>query len=120
MSYFEDYVEDGLCCQQCGEVIDGKEPGFPRYCDFCAELNKPKPKKERNIERSNYAIEKFKKNNIRFELKNKNIGHFHAWRKTDNKLFQFWAGTGKIMSANMKVNKRGIANLLKILEGEKI
>ena len=36
MSYFDDYVADGLCCQTCGEVIDGEEPGFPRECDYCS------------------------------------------------------------------------------------
>lgn len=29
MSYFEDYVEDGLCCQYCGALIDGDEPRLP-------------------------------------------------------------------------------------------
>lgn len=29
MSYFEDYVEDGLCCQYCGVLIDGEEPRLP-------------------------------------------------------------------------------------------
>ena len=28
MSYFEDYIEDGLCCQYCGGFIDGDEPRF--------------------------------------------------------------------------------------------
>lgn len=22
----------GLLCEACGEMIDGEEPGFPRYC----------------------------------------------------------------------------------------
>ena len=35
MSFFEDYVEDGLCCVCCGQVIDGDAPGFPRCCDEC-------------------------------------------------------------------------------------
>lgn len=26
MSFYEDYVEDGLCCQMCGVFIDGEEP----------------------------------------------------------------------------------------------
>lgn len=48
-------------------------------------------------DRIDYAIEQFEKNDIKYELKNKNTGHFHCRRKSDNKLFQFWAGTGKIM-----------------------
>lgn len=27
---------DGFCCEQCGEVIDGKSPGYPRTCKPCA------------------------------------------------------------------------------------
>ena len=37
MSFYEDYVEDGLCCQYCGAYIDGDEPGYPRSCEFCEE-----------------------------------------------------------------------------------
>jgi len=32
MSFFEDYVQDGLCCMTCGTLIDGEEPGYPRSC----------------------------------------------------------------------------------------
>jgi hypothetical protein len=35
MSYFEDYVEDGLCCESCGEFLGGGEPGFVRRCAGC-------------------------------------------------------------------------------------
>lgn len=35
MSYFEDYVQDGLMCMSCGVLIDGSEPGYPRECDDC-------------------------------------------------------------------------------------
>ena len=58
-------------------------------------------------DRIDYAIEQFEKNGIRYKLKNEAIGHFHCWRKSDNKLYQFWAGTGKILG----YRNRGI-NLL--------
>lgn len=113
MSYFEDYVEDGLCCQYCGQVIDGEEPGYPRSCEFCRGQSKI----ERNKQRVKYAIEQFKKHNITFILKNEKIGHFHVRRKRDNQLFQFWAGTGKIVGEiNFSADIRGIHNLIKILE----
>lgn len=32
----EDVLE-GLLCQCCGELIDGEEPGYPRYCEDCQE-----------------------------------------------------------------------------------
>jgi hypothetical protein len=35
VSYFEDYVEDGLCCAMCGEFMGGSELGFVRYCSSC-------------------------------------------------------------------------------------
>ena len=122
MSFYEDYVADGLCCQTCGEVIDGKEPGFPRVCSSCSDklfINKI----ERNKQRSNYAIEQFKKNDIKFVLKNAEIGHFHTFRKYDKQLFQFWAGTGKItgpIPMNIKGDRRGIATLIRILTEKEI
>jgi hypothetical protein len=118
MSYFDDYVADGLCCSVCGEYIDGEEPGYPRTCKNCSGDSLKSYKIERNKQRSNYAIEQFKKNNIRYVLKNSKIGHFHAFRKYDNQLFQFWSGTGKItgpIPENIKGDRRGIATLIKIL-----
>lgn len=35
MSYFDDYIADGLCCESCGGLIDLDEPGFVRLCDGC-------------------------------------------------------------------------------------
>lgn len=32
MSFYEDYVADGLMCMYCGTHIDGEEPGYPRSC----------------------------------------------------------------------------------------
>ncbi len=66
----------------------------------------------KNSDRIKYAIEQFKKNNIEYVLKNEQTGHFHCYRKSDDKLFQFYAGTGKIMGFE---NKRGIHALIKIL-----
>ena len=61
--------------------------------------------------RIEYAIQQFENNEIKYQLKNESIGHFHCWRKSDGKLFQFWAGTGKILG----YNKRGIHLLVKEL-----
>lgn len=41
MSYFDDYIADGLCCESCGDFIDTNEPGFVRQCAGC---RKPAPK----------------------------------------------------------------------------
>ena len=72
---------------------------------------KHKERVAKNGERIQFAIEQFKKNNIEYVLKNEEIGHFHAWRKSDGQLFQFWAGTGKILGRN----KRGIHAFIGIL-----
>lgn len=69
----------------------------------------------KNSDRIQFAIEQFKKNNIEFTLKNETTGHFHCRRKSDNKLIQFYAGTGKIQGYE---NKRGIHALIKILTSE--
>lgn len=64
-----------------------------------------------NSDRVEYAIKRFKENGIKYELKNEEICHFHAWRESDDKLFEFWAGTGKIKG----MEERGIKNLIQIL-----
>ena len=63
--------------------------------------------------RIEYAIQQFEKNEIKYQLKNEAIGHFHCWRKSDGKLFQFWASTGKIMGYNNRGIKLLIRELLK-------
>lgn len=68
----------------------------------------------KNHDRIQYAIEQFKKNNIEFVLKDETTGHFHCRRQTDDKLFQFWAGTGKILGYE---NIRGIHALISLLKG---
>jgi len=62
--------------------------------------------------RVEYAKQQFEKNGIRYVLKNPSIGHFHCWCKSDGKLFQFWAGTGKIMGDD---RNRGIKALIRLL-----
>ena len=69
-----------------------------------------------NPNRIQFAIEQFEKHNIEHSLKNEQIGHFHCRRKSDDKLFQFYAGTGKIQGYE---NKRGIHNLIRLLDDMK-
>ena len=69
----------------------------------------------KNPDRIQYAIEQFEKHEIEYYLKNEQTGHFHCHRKCDDKLFQFYAGTGKIMGYQ---NARGIHALIKMLTKE--
>ena len=69
----------------------------------------------KNPDRIKYAIEQFEKHGIEYSLKNSQTGHFHCRRKSDDKLFQFYAGTGKIQGNE---HKRGIHALIKILTKE--
>lgn len=62
--------------------------------------------------RVQYAIELLEQNGIEYTLKNPQTGHFHCRRKKDDKLFQFYAGTGKIQGEQ---NKRGIHALVALL-----
>ena len=64
-----------------------------------------------------FAIEQFEKNGIKYSLKNPQTGHFHCYRIYDGKLFQFYAGTGKIQGYEYM---RGIHNLIKMLKKRKI
>lgn len=59
-----------------------------------------------------YAEQQFKAAGVEYYLKNASIGHFHCCRKSDGQLFQFWAGTGKIMGYD---KCRGIHALIKLL-----
>jgi len=72
---------------------------------------KPSSKEKYLLERIQYATELLKKNGIEFTLKNEQSGHYHCRRKSDDKLIQFWAGTGKIMN----YEKCGIHNLITLL-----
>lgn len=67
-----------------------------------------------NPARIQNAIHRFEAAGIRFQLKNQQTGHFHCWRKSDGKLYQFYASTGKIQGHN---RARGIDAMIKILEG---
>ena len=69
-----------------------------------------------NPNRIQYAIQQFERHDIDYVLKNEITGHFHCRRKSDDKLFQFYAGTGKIIGID---NKRGIHALIKLLDNMK-
>ena len=72
---------------------------------------KPTGNKSISQERLQFATEQLKKNDIEFSLKNEQSGHLHCRRKSDDRLIQFWTGTGKIMG----YEERGIHNLIKLL-----
>ena len=88
------------------ETFDG---GYHLYAQ-----EKHRERVAKNPDRIAYAIQQFEKYNIWYVLKNVQTGHFHCRRKSDDKLFQFYAGTGKIQGVT---NARGIHALIKILEG---
>lgn len=63
-----------------------------------------------------YAIRQFELNEIEYQLKNEETGHFLCRRKSDGKLFQFWAGTGKILGHD---RLRGINAFIRLLKKRK-
>ena len=68
---------------------------------------------DKNPSRIEYAVAQFKKHDIEYRLMNPQTGHFHCHRKSDDKLFQFYAGTGKIQGVE---NERGIHALVRMLD----
>ncbi len=87
-----------------GESFDG---GYHLYAK-----EQHKKRVAKNSDRIAYAIKQFEANDIEHVLKNKQTGHFHCRRKSDDELFQFWAGTGKILGYD---ELRGIHSLIKLL-----
>lgn len=70
---------------------------------------------EKNPERIAYAEKRLKAEGIRFAVKNQQTGHIQAWDDT-GRLFQFWAGTGKIMGHSA----RGIESFIKLIRGQRV
>ena len=93
------------CEENPEESFDG---GYHLYAE-----QKHEERVAKNPDRIEYAIKQFVKHDIEYELKNAQTGHFHCRRKSDDKLFQFYAGTGKIQGFN---NSRGIHALIRMLE----
>ena len=92
------------------EINDNFDVGYHLH-----EKEKHKENVTKNSDRIKYAIEQFEKYGIEYSLKNKETGHFHCRRKCDDKLFQFYAGTGKIIGRDV----RGIHNLIIILTDDR-
>lgn len=88
------------------ESFDG---GYHLYAE-----EKHRERVAKNSDRIAYAIKQFEKYDIEYTLKNEQTGHFHCRRKSDDRLFQFWAGTGKILGYD---RLRGIHSLIRLLEG---
>ena len=86
------------------ESFDG---GYHLYAE-----EKHQERVSKNPDRVEYAIKQFELHNIEYSLKNAQTGHFHCRRQSDDKLFQFWAGTGKIMGYD---RARGIHALITLL-----
>lgn len=87
------------------ETFDG---GYHLYAQ-----EKHKERVAKNPDRISYAIKQFEEHSIEYVLKNEQTGHFHCRRKSDDKLFQFYAGTGKIQGCT---SARGIHALISILD----
>lgn len=83
---------------------------FEGLKDYCKQKHAERVAK--TPQRIDYAIKQFEKNDIEYRLLNPRIGHFHCYRKADDKLFEFYAGTGKIKGEE---DKRGIHALVKML-----
>lgn len=88
------------------ESFDG---GYHLYAE-----EKHRERVAKNSDRIAFAIKQFEKHDIEYTLKNEQTEHFHCRRKSDDRLFQFWAGTGKIYGYD---RLRGIHSLIKLLEG---
>lgn len=87
------------------ESFDG---GYHLYAE-----EKHRERVAKNSDRIAFAIKQFEKHDIEYTLKNEQTGHFHCRRKSDDRLFQFWAGTGKFMDMIACVVFIPLSNCLK-------
>lgn len=62
--------------------------------------------------RIEFAKQQLEAHNIEYRLVNEQTEHFHCYRKSDDKLFQFYATTGTIQGNTCK----GIHSLIAILD----
>ena len=67
--------------------------------------------------RLEYIEHLLKQYNIEYRVVNPNSGHMHCYRKSDSKLFQYYAGTGKIQGIS---NVRGSHALVSLLTGKSV
>lgn len=81
------------------------------YSDFARQMHRERVAK--TPERVLYATKLFEEHGIRYELCDASRGHFHVWRKSDGKLFNFYAGTGKIAGYD---RARGVHTLVRMME----
>ena len=65
----------------------------------------------KNGARIEYALKQLENVGLEYKLCNESNGHIQVRRCSDDKLINFWAGTGKIQGYN---NVRGIHNLIRI------
>lgn len=91
---------------------DSFDGGYHLYAE-----EKHRQRVAKNPERIAYAKRQLEQHNIEYTLKNEATGHFHCYRKTDDTLIRFYAGTGKIVGYD---SLRGIHNLIKICEGAEL
>lgn len=101
-----------VCFMTRKERMESPDESFDGGYHLIAE-EKHRERVSKNPDRVSYAIQQFRDRGVEFQLKNEQTGHFHCWRKSDDKLFQFYAGTGKIQGLTMV---RGIHSLIKILD----
>jgi hypothetical protein len=47
MGEIAEMMLNGFYCEQCGSLIDGEEPGYPRKCEDCEKESRPHKHKKR-------------------------------------------------------------------------
>lgn len=70
MSYFEDYIQDGACCEGCGVYL-GEDVGFIRRCSSCEPV-KVQPSKSSGMTKTQKRNAQRVRANIRKREASKN------------------------------------------------
>lgn len=116
-----DALINGFQCQECGEIIDGEEPGYARCCSSCGgtaensandqieqwrqEKEESRARKSHNLTQSIALLDEKK-----IPYKQLSLTHYRIAEQWD-----YWPSTGLYIHMKTKKRGRGVFNLIKML-----
>lgn len=116
---------DGLLCEICGELIDGKEPGYPRKCELCDGGLTKRERKRLRVEAASKDEVAFRELVARrgWTLTISNNAQHWTIRGGRKVIAEWWPSSGRLVIAKNFRRKHRAENteqLVKSLKGVKV